>query len=114
MKLGFGQGLAIIGIAVPLVLLGLGMPTWAAGLALGEFAGLISYVWVGLSVRRAFSSGTSNARRSFLFQSLVRYIVIGTLFVFAIKWPGVEIIGVVIGYSIIQIPAAILRALSQN
>ena len=114
MKLGFDQGLIGVGIAVPVILLAIGLPAWAAGIFFGELAGLISFVWVGLSVRRAFSSDAPSVRRSFFFQSLIRYVVLGMLFVLAIQWPAVEIIGVFIGYTLVQLPASIIRALSDK
>jgi len=98
-------------IAFPLLFYIGGLSTWALGIVLGEILGTVSFVWVGLTVRQSFSKASINIRRKLLAHSMLRYLLLGSIFFLAIKWPGVEIWAVVIGYTLIQLPAAILRAL---
>lgn len=111
MKLSFSQGLVVIGIVIPLSLFAVNMGTWAFGVLLGECFGLISFVWIALTVRRILVNPQQKANQALMLHSLGRYLMMGTVLFLAIKWPAVNVWGVVIGYSIIQLPAAIIRAL---
>ncbi|MCD4813196.1 ATP synthase subunit I [bacterium] len=112
MKPFFRRILTVIGIAVPITFFITGLPAWGRGALLGEILGFISYVWVGLSVRRFLSKGLPEVRRKLFLHTLLRYALIGGVMFLAVKAPAIHIAGVLIGYTIIQMPAAFFRALS--
>lgn len=99
------------GLAVPVLLWWRGFPAWALGMLLGQIAGAISFVWVGLTVQRLFVAGTVFHHRKYVWQAVLRYLVVGGVFLLAVIWPAVDIWAVVVGYTMFQLPAAILRAI---
>lgn len=112
MKISLTQGLISVALLVPLLGLVFGRYDWALGCLLGETLGLVSYIWIGLSVRRLLTATSQGARRPLLIHSLGRYLMMGLALFFSVKQPGISVWAVIIGYSIIQLPAAVIRAMA--
>jgi hypothetical protein len=113
MKLKGWQLFLLAGMAIPLLLLCGGFPAWTWGMVLGECLGAISFSWVSLTVRRVLFKQKAHIYRQLIGQAFFRYVFIGGVFFLAIKWPAVNIWAVLIGYSLIQLPAAALRAIQR-
>jgi hypothetical protein len=85
-------------------------PRWALGLVFGEALGAVSYLWIGLSLRRGLTQDPGRLRRNWWWHSLLRYALLAGALYLALIWPAVEIWAVVAGYTLVQLPAAVLRA----
>lgn len=113
MKLKAGHGFMAVAIGLPVGLYVGGLPRWGNGLLMGELLGGVNFIWVSFVIRRGLTRAPEKIRRIWLWNNLLRYIFIAALLYLAIRWPAVEIWAMVIGYSLIQIPAAVLHALRQ-
>ena len=111
MKLTLEHGLLGLAIALPVGMSLAGFPKWGLGLFLGEILGAVNFIWVGLVIRRGLTRAPEKIRRNWLWHSLLRWLFIVALIMLAIRWPAANIWALLIGYSLIQFPAAALRAL---
>lgn len=98
-------------IVLPLVCWALPAPRWALGLVFGEFLGAVSYIWIGLSLKRALTQDPKRLRRNWWWHSSIRFALLGGALYLALVWPAVTIWAVLAGYTLVQLPAAVLRAL---
>jgi len=87
-----------------------GEPRWALGLVCGEALGAASYLWIGFSLRRGLTRDPTGLRRNWWWHSLIRYAVLAGALYLALAWPAVTIWAVLAGYTLVQLPAAVLRA----
>lgn len=89
-------GVLAAGLAVPL-LLWQAHPAWAKGLGLGQVLGLLSALWIRLSVRQALASACG--AKAWLWHGAGRLLVIGLALWLAIRFLAFNVWALVIGYS---------------
>jgi hypothetical protein len=100
-------------ILIPLLLGGLGYGSWAGGLGLGELLGLGSFFWIRWSVQKALTPDKSgNNPFALLGHSLLRLSALGLVFFIVLKFPALSIWAALIGYTLIQLPAAVWQRTS--
>ncbi len=104
--------LIVFGVFLPVLFLVSGMGPWAVGCMIGEGLGLISFIWIGHTVRRLLAQKNSNPARHLIMNSLGRYVMMGAAILFSLQWPGGNVWGLVLGYSVVQLPAAVLKGLA--
>ncbi len=108
MKLHPGWILALAGLAGLAALYGLGYASWAFGLALGLVLGAVTFSWIRFSVRRAFASRPDRADgRRLLVHSVLRLALVAAVLVAALRFREIEIWGVVLGYTLVHLPASL-------
>ena len=112
MKLSFTHILVAAGIMLPFAFFLSGMKEWAAGAVVGEILGFINYIWIGLTVKKVLSKADGRFNRILIMHSLSRYLLMGLAIFVALKTPEINVWGLVLGYTVIQMPAAIIRALA--
>ncbi|MEW6516834.1 MAG: ATP synthase subunit I [candidate division FCPU426 bacterium] len=103
--------LSLIGLS-PLACWAAREPRWALGLLVGEALGAMSYLWIGLSLRRGLAQDPKRLRRYWWWHSGIRFALLAVVLFLALKWPAVEIWAVVAGYTLVQLPAAVFRAMA--
>lgn len=114
MKFRSIHGLVTVAILLPMLFALLGKFSWTVGCLIGEVLGLISYVWVGLSVKYLLTLSAERANRKLVVHSLGRYLMMGFAIFWATQTPMINVFALVMGYSIIQLPAAIIRSLAYS
>lgn len=94
-----------------------GFPAWALGLWIGEALGLGLFFWIRRSVCLAFEPNASRpARKKLLWHSGLRLGVVAATLFCVIKIPALSLGAVIVGYTLVQIPAMLLeiRGLSRE
>ncbi len=109
MKMTKTHGLIAFGVFLPMLFLISEMGTWAVGCMIGEGLGVISTIWIGHTVRRLLAKKNVNPSRHLVMNSLGRYVMMGAAILFSLKWPAGNVWGLVLGYSVIQLPAAVIK-----
>jgi len=109
-SVSFRRGLvAFAAAALPAFFYVQHMPSWALGAILGECLGAVHYVWVSATVRRGIQPARGADVAWFFMHSIARLVVAGLVFFLALKWPAVNIWSVLAGFSLVLLPASLLR-----
>jgi hypothetical protein len=88
-----------------------GLPAWAWGLWIGEALGLGLFIWIRRTVREAFQAEASRpAKKTLGWHSTLRLILTTVVLIAVMKTPGVNLWGVVLGYTLVQVPALLWQA----
>lgn len=82
---------------------------WALGLWIGEALGLGIFIWIRRTVRLAFAAADPGrpVKKTLLWHSGLRTAVAAAVLIVVIQIPAIQIWGVVLGYTVVQIPALI-------
>jgi ammonia channel protein AmtB len=76
---------------------------FAFGMLLGGFISIVNFYWLGRDLRKAFSRLSERSNSSVMFKYYIRFAVTAVALYFIISGDFVDIVGLLIGLSIVVI-----------